>query len=430
MPDWDTAKQRLSLFKTHLHLAAVFGDDYVYEVSPEPSPPVAELTIALPATALPSSRVRGSILAKDTQTHGAVFSQRGTIEIQLRWLDATGQVREDETLRHAAALMVEADGAVVPFELHSPSQAGSYRVLVDVTGVPQASHVEQRVDIQTLLTPTTGHAVQLAAYWIGRRAVRSGEDMNLTLFWRVQAPLAADYDVFIDVLDGSGKARADWNGPPDPDRQTHLWQVGEVMVEHYSVPLPGGLPQGQYSLVVRLFQPLTGETLLILGPEGEIDTDITLDRAAWIGAGWRQKPPQPIYPRAVTFANGCDLVGYDLKTTSFTAGQTIPLVLYWHSRDRTPEDHTVFIHLLDARGRMVAQADAPPLGGTYPTLAWNVGEWVRDPHSISLPDDLVPGDYTLRIGWYRLDTGERAEAHVKDGTAADHADIGTTRVIR
>lgn len=427
IPDWESAKRRLALFKNDLRLAATFGDDYIYEPSPQRSQQTIRMTLVLPATASPSALVRGTILAMNDQIQGAVFTQRGSIQIHLRWIDASGQVRQDETIRRATDLMVQEGGAMVPFELRVPSQEGSYRLLADVTGMPEEEHLEQKVDVQPP-APASGPAVQLVGYSIGRRAARSGEDLPMTLFWRVRNAIQDDYTVFLDVLDASGKNRADLNVPLDPHRPTIGWQVGEVMVERYLVPLPGGLPQGRYSVAVRLSERKTDETPPILGPEGETDTTIILEGAAHIGAGWRQSPPQPGHPLAVGFGNGCDLVGYDLKTTSFVPGESVPLVLYWQSRDRTRDDYTVFIHLLDANRQMVAQADAPPVGGSYPTSAWNVGEWVRDPRRIQLPDTLAPGDYTLQIGWYRPDTGERAVAQVGDGVRSDHVDLGTIHV--
>ena len=50
--------------------------------------------------------------------------------------------------------------------------------------------------------------------------------------------------------------------------------------------------------------------------------------------------------------------------------------------------------------KIVAQVDAQPREGTYPTGIWGEGEIVPDKHTVPLPDDLPEGEYTVYIGWY------------------------------
>jgi hypothetical protein len=37
-----------------------------------------------------------------------------------------------------------------------------------------------------------------------------------------------------------------------------------------------------------------------------------------------------------------------------------------------------------------------------PTSHWEVGEIVRDPHIVSIPEEISPGRYSLQIGMYDL----------------------------
>ncbi len=48
-----------------------------------------------------------------------------------------------------------------------------------------------------------------------------------------------------------------------------------------------------------------------------------------------------------------------------------------------------------------------PQEDRYPTSIWDPEEIVMDAHTIPLPSDLEPGKYTLRIGLYERDTGQR-----------------------
>ena len=88
-------------------------------------------------------------------------------------------------------------------------------------------------------------------------------------------------------------------------------------------------------------------------------------------------------------------------------GQPLRLTLYWQALAPLPHDYTVFVHLRNADGGTVAQADHRPLGNMYPTTLWPVGETIREGSDLPLPPDLPPGNYELWTGLYLLETGER-----------------------
>ena len=85
------------------------------------------------------------------------------------------------------------------------------------------------------------------------------------------------------------------------------------------------------------------------------------------------------------------------------------VLLRWSTERYLDADYTVFVHLVaaDDPARIVAQDDAPPLGGRWPTSLWLPGRTVDDVHVVSLPADLAPGRYALRVGLYDPATGER-----------------------
>jgi hypothetical protein len=51
---------------------------------------------------------------------------------------------------------------------------------------------------------------------------------------------------------------------------------------------------------------------------------------------------------------------------------------------------------LDADGEIIAQFDAPPLDGLYPTAAWLSGEIILDSHILTLPESTK----VLAVGLY------------------------------
>jgi hypothetical protein len=101
------------------------------------------------------------------------------------------------------------------------------------------------------------------------------------------------------------------------------------------------------------------------------------------------------------------LVGLDLPAAS---RGTLPVTLYWRTDGFLDQDFTIFVQLLGADGKPVAQSDAQPENGGYPTSLWQPGEMVRDSHSLKIPAGLPPGEYRLLAGMYLLASGQRLPA--------------------
>lgn len=108
-------------------------------------------------------------------------------------------------------------------------------------------------------------------------------------------------------------------------------------------------------------------------------------------------------------------------------GAEITLDLLWQVTGETPDDWSQFVHLIGEDNTVLA--DGEPRGGAYPTWAWTAGEWVADRWMLTIPDDLPPGTYTLKIGFYRKDTGERMPVMQGGAAIADGAAVVTSVVI-
>jgi hypothetical protein len=103
------------------------------------------------------------------------------------------------------------------------------------------------------------------------------------------------------------------------------------------------------------------------------------------------------------------------------------VTLYWKSIAKTDKDYTVFVHLIDSSGRVRAQVDAQPRGGTYPTSIWDAGEVIRDDYTLPLPRDLAPGEYTIEVGAYEYPSLTRLTVSDADGNRlGDHLILDST----
>ena len=94
------------------------------------------------------------------------------------------------------------------------------------------------------------------------------------------------------------------------------------------------------------------------------------------------------------------LLGYNLTLPSgreeMERGQSLSLTLYWQALHPPKDDYTIFAHVLDSEGNLVAQYDGLLLDGLYPTSEWIVGDVCTQQIELNVP----PGEYDLVAGMY------------------------------
>jgi hypothetical protein len=83
---------------------------------------------------------------------------------------------------------------------------------------------------------------------------------------------------------------------------------------------------------------------------------------------------------------------------------TWELDLWWEALDDLDRDYTVFVHLVDAEGSLVAQHDHIAGADAYPTSQWRVGLRLRDRFFLEVPGGTCPG-CKIRVGLYTPDAG-------------------------
>lgn len=237
--------------------------------------------------------------------------------------------------------------------------------------------------IQYPLDVVTG-GYRLLGYNLDRESVVPGETALLTLFWQ--------------------QVETD---PARPDLS--LWLGGQRIapLDDWPAASPGMTWRSQYA--VRIPADFgAGESLLTLLGEG--GDELASLRPIEVAAVERQFDPPPIEHEVnALLGDTIRLVG--LTVAPGDGGLSVELV--WGAEGDVLTSYVVFIHALDADGKILAQSDTIPVAGLRPTTGWLPGEFVTDLHDLNIPADQV---VRLRIGLYDPLTGIRLK--LPDGSDA------------
>ncbi len=124
-------------------------------------------------------------------------------------------------------------------------------------------------DVPNPLDQNFGNLIRLAGYDMGPRALRPGETLELTLYWRALAPIRENYAVFAHVR---GEGETLWAGedawPQKGASPTSGWQVGDLILDSYLLTLKTDTPPGLYDVEVGLYDSGTLERLRVMDAEG------------------------------------------------------------------------------------------------------------------------------------------------------------------
>lgn len=130
-----------------------------------------------------------------------------------------------------------------------------------------------------------------------------------------------------------------------------------------------------------------------------------------VGTGLSDPPAGPpilaasTAPPLATWDEGIVLQEIRLPQTPVTDTH-IPIQLTWSSTTTLSKAYTLFVHLLDAEGNLVAQYDGMPYQQQWPTTCWQPGTAFSDTYWVPRPAELT-GPLQIRVGFYWLPTGER-----------------------
>ena len=115
------------------------------------------------------------------------------------------------------------------------------------------------------------HVLALAAYDLDQLIVSPGQEIDLTLYWRMLSETEEDYWVFIRLVGKEGQVLLEeTNRLQFNDLPTSALSGGQILEDKHVLAIPPDVTEpGIYELQLSVYSLVTGWRLTIIGRAGE-----------------------------------------------------------------------------------------------------------------------------------------------------------------
>lgn len=243
--------------------------------------------------------------------------------------------------------------------------------------------------------------VELRGYDLSAPSVQPGQTLAVTLYWQPPQPLTVDYTSYVHVVNEAGALIAQSDHQPGGEYYpSSHWQARETLRDRHMITIPQDTPSGVYHLRLGMYYRSAPGIVSGMGNGVTAGAVAVKDKESTITT-----QPDNLSERGPRFVFGDQvlLLGYDVIPTR---ENQLSVILTWQATQILNTNWSVFAHLLDSDGKIIAQADSQPRGGSYPTTVWDVDEIVNDALILSIPDTTGQA-FELAVGLYDPETGNR-----------------------
>jgi len=264
-------------------------------------------------------------------------------------------------------------------------------------------------------------AIMVMDPWPAPQVIDGGEEVELTLQLRPLKTTTGNVSLATRLV-GRDEALI-WSDQQWPGGwPSSQWEPFGTYYDSRSFVLPHGTAPGVYRLEIYFSAAESGDPL----PAHEIPSGRA--RGSVVALGYLVvadgSPPPPL-EQPIHFGAEIALVAADLPPSVQAApGESLSMRLDWQALQSPQQEYTGFVHLLNAEGNLVAQQDHPAAHGVVSTRAWQTGVTMPDDYSLQLPADLAPGSYSVAVGLYNVENGQRLAAVSGEESLGDAAILG------
>ncbi len=250
--------------------------------------------------------------------------------------------------------------------------------------------------------------VQVMGFELEPNPPQPGAPVRVWIYYHALERMYPMYSSLLSVTDLAGNLIGEFKSFPGSRYfPTYRWyEIGNYYRDAYSFSLPADAPAGLYQLDLYWYEyDLTTQKSNF---DKEFHATLGTVRLGNLAA------ENIVHSQSSQVGESIMFLGWRSDPQIIARGQVLNLDLFWRADHAVKESYSVFVHLVDADGQVVANADSAPASGLFPTNHWTPGEGVRDRHILKIPADLAPGNYTIEIGMYLPATNARLPIGASD----------------
>ncbi|MDM8518836.1 hypothetical protein QUF64_02220 [Anaerolineales bacterium HSG6] len=219
--------------------------------------------------------------------------------------------------------------------------------------------------------------------------------MTVTLYWRALLDLDTNYAVFIHLDGPNGQTYATADEPNPEFIPSRNWPTGLYLRNPIHLHVPADLPPIRYDVTVGVYNPETGDRLLLADGQTAFKID-----ELWLTESLPDLPAKPLAR-----------FGAHVVLWQVTVDEAVHL--YWQTEAPLTDNLSIFLHALDENGAMLSQVDGVPYQGLYPLPHWLPHQPLID----TRPLEQIDRVHSLAIGIYDPLTSERLPVLDVDGNS-------------
>jgi 4-amino-4-deoxy-L-arabinose transferase-like glycosyltransferase len=247
-----------------------------------------------------------------------------------------------------------------------------------------------------------GDQLRLVGYELGQTQVQAGSPLPLTLYWQAINRPAADYSIFVHLLDENGTILAQHDSyPAAGSLPTTEWPAAATIPDRHTVDIPSiALKSPQLTVEVGVYDYRTGQRLVANGAD-------TL-KIGEVQVAQRTSPDGVPNPVQINFENQIALTGFDFDRATMRPGESLELKMWWQALGPLKHDYVAFAHLVYPPDAVWAGSDRAPASG------WGGGVPITESYGLKLPPEAPAGVYFIEVGLYDPKTLTRLKVDGSD----------------
>ncbi len=300
--------------------------------------------------------------------------------------------------------------------------------------------------------------IRLVGYDIDQTKLNSGDPLQLTYYFEVLKDPGPGWALFMHAVGPKvGDKTERLHGDHVPVGGSHPvaeWKKGQFITDHQWLRVRKDYPSGECELMLGFYNTQnkgrrakpkgTGAkltsgravhfaTLSITNPDSPIPPDLD-PRANFTPrqhALIRDKAPADLpMPLTVDFGGLVRLLGVDKTEDQVLAGDSVTWTWAFEVLKQPPRWSEMFIHVIGPRpgSRNYHNAEHVPILGAMPEHKWRKGDFLLDPHTITIPSHFAPGSYDVWFGFWDPNVDHNQHRYEPIGRT-DRIDEGDRKVL-